>query len=53
MDTLGLVFENSMKIASDWLTFALDASYVRAVVFGVPIGGMLKVTDIFFFSFQT
>ncbi|CAA2966499.1 long chain base biosynthesis 1-like [Olea europaea subsp. europaea] len=41
MDTLGLVFENSMKIASDWLTFALDASYVRAVVFGVPIGGHL------------
>ncbi|KAL2482640.1 Long chain base biosynthesis protein 1 [Forsythia ovata] len=43
MDTLGLVFDNSVKVASDWLKFAFDASSVRAVVFGVPIGGHLFV----------
>lgn len=52
MATLGLIFENSVKVALDWLKFALDASSVRAVVFGVPIGGILKITDILFFSFQ-
>ncbi|XP_022872216.1 long chain base biosynthesis protein 1-like [Olea europaea var. sylvestris] len=41
MATLGLIFENSVKVALDWLKFALDASSVRAVVFGVPIGGHL------------
>ncbi|KAI3775441.1 hypothetical protein L1987_50017 [Smallanthus sonchifolius] len=34
---------NSLKNASDWLTFAYDAPFARAVVFGVPIGGHLFV----------
>ncbi|KAI3790288.1 hypothetical protein L2E82_03227 [Cichorium intybus] len=34
---------NSMKNASDWMTFAYDAPFARAVVFGVPIGGHLFV----------
>ena len=29
-----------LKAASDWLTFAFDAPFARAVVFGVNIGGM-------------
>lgn len=30
---------NSMKSTSDWVTFAYEAPFARAVVFGVPIGG--------------
>ncbi|XP_071904441.1 long chain base biosynthesis protein 1-like isoform X3 [Coffea arabica] len=32
-----------LKAASDWLTFAFDAPFARAVVFGVNIGGHLFV----------
>ncbi|XP_076910012.1 long chain base biosynthesis protein 1-like [Bidens hawaiensis] len=34
---------DSLKNASDWLTFAYDAPFARAVVFGVPVGGHLFV----------
>lgn len=38
--------------ALDWVTFAFDAPFAKAVVFGVHIGGkLLKFsTDIFFLS---
>ncbi|KVH93801.1 Aminotransferase, class I/classII [Cynara cardunculus var. scolymus] len=36
-------FMNYMKNASDWVTFAYDAPFARAVLFGVPIGGHLFV----------
>lgn len=32
----------SLKNASEMITFAYDAPFARAVVFGVPIGGMFS-----------
>ncbi|KAL3510133.1 hypothetical protein ACH5RR_029534 [Cinchona calisaya] len=37
-----------LKAASDWLTFAFDAPFARAVVFGVNIGGHLFVEGLLF-----
>nr|GEW80838.1 long chain base biosynthesis protein 1-like [Tanacetum cinerariifolium] len=37
-NNIATTFMSSMKNASDWVTFAYDAPFARAVVFGVPIG---------------
>lgn len=50
MDTMASFAMNFMKVASDWLNFAFDAPFARAVVFGVHIGGQLSTKNMLIFS---
>lgn len=41
MDTVFSAFETAVKSVSDWVALAFDTPYARAVVFGVPIKGVM------------
>lgn len=40
MDTLVSAYDEMVKSVSDWVQLAIDVPFARAVVFGVPIGGV-------------
>lgn len=42
LNTMALAVMDMVKTASDWVTFAFDAPFARADVFGVRIGGILS-----------
>lgn len=41
MEAVISAFETAVKSVSDWVALAFDTPYARAVVFGVPIKGVM------------
>lgn len=46
MDSVVSTFGSAVKSASDFITLAFDAPSTRAVVFGVPIGGVPSIATL-------